>query len=360
LPTYTYVSEAWNSTTGTRAIGYPNDYYMVAGATTTKTIYAGEDVVATIDTVASTSDTYYVHNDHLGGTNVVTNASGAVTQTLDYYPFGSTRIDSGTDVSSREFIGEITDEESGLSYLNARSYKSDIGRFISLDPVFLGDPKAQTLTDPQTLNSYSYASNNPIVKLDPTGKATYVWENGAGMSGIDTWDNNTYYESGDQAIIDNNAAEMRSDGNYANLGAFYNKVKNHGEWDYKNNSEGRSYYFFDGEVVDKETFGNRHYGYTGTAGGLGKTLLKSAAGAAQVVAGTSKRSYVTSYFDDPKDTTNIGKGIATYNANNKANPASAGKIIVQTTKNNPRLAAIERQIQSIRRQVNSLIRKLRR
>jgi hypothetical protein len=36
--------------------------------------------------------------------------------------------------------------------------------------VFLGDPKSQVLTDPQSLNSYSYANDNPIVKSDPSGK----------------------------------------------------------------------------------------------------------------------------------------------------------------------------------------------
>jgi hypothetical protein len=38
--------------------------------------------------------------------------------------------------------------------------------------VFLGEPKQQTLTDPQTLNSYSYANDNPINRSDPSGLAT--------------------------------------------------------------------------------------------------------------------------------------------------------------------------------------------
>jgi hypothetical protein len=36
--------------------------------------------------------------------------------------------------------------------------------------VFLGDPKQQVLTDPQSLNSYSYANGNPITKSDPNDK----------------------------------------------------------------------------------------------------------------------------------------------------------------------------------------------
>jgi hypothetical protein len=36
--------------------------------------------------------------------------------------------------------------------------------------VFWGDPKQQVLSDPQSLNSYSYANDNPITKSDPNGR----------------------------------------------------------------------------------------------------------------------------------------------------------------------------------------------
>ncbi len=42
--------------------------------------------------------------------------------------------------------------------------------FISEDPIFLG--QNQNLTDPQSLNAYSYASDNPITKSDPGGLST--------------------------------------------------------------------------------------------------------------------------------------------------------------------------------------------
>ena len=37
--------------------------------------------------------------------------------------------------------------------------------------MFLGNPKSQVLTDPQSMNSYNYANGNPITKSDPNGKA---------------------------------------------------------------------------------------------------------------------------------------------------------------------------------------------
>jgi len=50
--------------------------------------------------------------------------------------------------------------------LQQRYYDRSKGEFLSEDSVFLGDPKQQVLTDPQSLNSYSYGNNNPITKSD--------------------------------------------------------------------------------------------------------------------------------------------------------------------------------------------------
>jgi len=54
--------------------------------------------------------------------------------------------------------------------LQARYYDGSKGEFLSEDRVFLGDPRLQALTAPQSLNSYSYANDNPITKSDPTGR----------------------------------------------------------------------------------------------------------------------------------------------------------------------------------------------
>src|SRR5882672_636875 len=63
--------------------------------------------------------------------------------------------------------------------MQARYQNSSRGKFISEDPVFLGDPSQQMLTDPQSLNSYSYANDNPTTKSDPTGR-TYLELSAAG------------------------------------------------------------------------------------------------------------------------------------------------------------------------------------
>jgi RHS repeat-associated protein len=123
-----------------------------------------------------------VHPDHLGSTNVVTDENGNVVQTLDFYPYGGTRISVATSTNEkRQYIGQFTDD-STLSYFNARYYDTSRGQFLSEEPIFLaiGDTykigqlaqsDQQTyLRDPQRLNPYSYAKNNPITLRDTTGK----------------------------------------------------------------------------------------------------------------------------------------------------------------------------------------------
>ena len=123
---------------------------------------------------STATTTSYMHLDHLGSTNAVTDEDGILMQTLDYYPFGSPRIKTGTDMSQREYIGEHFDEETDLSYLNARYYEGSRGQFLGQDGVFwevgFNKQSLEFLADPQQMNSYSYGGNNPIRFSDPTGR----------------------------------------------------------------------------------------------------------------------------------------------------------------------------------------------
>ena len=78
--------------------------------------------------------------------------------------------DSTSSKEQRKYIGQEFDASTGLSYLNARYYDGNRGQFLSQDPVFWS--QNQNLPDPQSLNSYSYAGNNPINWSDPTGLFT--------------------------------------------------------------------------------------------------------------------------------------------------------------------------------------------
>lgn len=155
---------------GTTVYHYPNPLYQsdsVSALPTKHILLNGKDI-ATIEGATGSGTVTFRYPDHLGSVNIATDNTNTVLQTLDYYPYGSRRINSGSDVSQREYIGQFFDEGPGLSYLNARYYSGTQGQFISQDPVFLST--SQNLSDPQSLNSYSYANGNPIVNKDPSGR----------------------------------------------------------------------------------------------------------------------------------------------------------------------------------------------
>jgi RHS repeat-associated protein len=112
-----------------------------------------------------------MHVDNLGSVNITTDSSANVVQTLDYYPYGQERISGGDNTTKRHYIGEMFDSSTGLNYLNARYLDSKHGRFVSQDRMFI--QASYDLSDPQQANSYSYAGNNPINAMDPTGLFSY-------------------------------------------------------------------------------------------------------------------------------------------------------------------------------------------
>jgi RHS repeat-associated protein len=74
-----------------------------------------------------------------------------------------------SDAGSRS-TGKERDTESGNDYFEARYYASSMGRMLSPDPVFIS---ADRIADPQGLNLYAYARNNPLTITDPTGLDFY-------------------------------------------------------------------------------------------------------------------------------------------------------------------------------------------
>ena len=175
--TYTYdqAGQRVSKTVGTLTTRYPSNFYEVVGTTTTKHIYAGDALIATVQSDTPGPKTYHNHLDHLGSTAAVTTDIGYLNKELAYYPFGGTRVDEqyGPLNQSNQFIGQNFDEESSLSYLNARYYDANRGQMLSQDPVFIGmgvdSRTAVLLKDPQLQNSYGYARNNPLIFKDPNG-----------------------------------------------------------------------------------------------------------------------------------------------------------------------------------------------
>ena len=118
---------------------------------------------------------FFYHTDPAGTPLVMTNSSGAVVWKADYKPFGEENSITGAGVNDRRFVGKEKDEETGLSYFGARYEDAKTGRFIAVDPVGAVDAKSsktneKMLLNPQRLNAYAYALNNPYRYVDPDGR----------------------------------------------------------------------------------------------------------------------------------------------------------------------------------------------
>jgi RHS repeat-associated protein len=105
----------------------------------------------------------YFLTDGLGSVRQLANQSGSVSFGQAFDPFGNSIGRSGQGGSSYGYAGEWTDN-SGLQNLRARYYSPTQGRFLTKDP-FSG-----FLNQPSTLNAYAYATNNPVLMSDPSGK----------------------------------------------------------------------------------------------------------------------------------------------------------------------------------------------
>ena len=120
-------------------------------------VYLGGQLLAQY----SGGTTYFAHTDHLGSPRVLTDINGSGYDNYDYLPFGETR--SGGWGTTHKFTGDERDSETGLDHTLFRQYSSSLGRWSSPDPL------AGDISDPQSLNRYSYVQNGPLTSIDPLG-----------------------------------------------------------------------------------------------------------------------------------------------------------------------------------------------
>ncbi|MGB8786037.1 MAG: RHS repeat-associated core domain-containing protein [Candidatus Acidiferrales bacterium] len=189
---YTYDGEsrltAFSGDGGTGAYSYDGNGSRVvkaSGGTTTVYIYSGSQVIDEYANGAAPSSptseyvymgsqkvvliqgsaAQYYLNDHLS-IRGSTDSSGNVAEQRGHYPFGEFWYDTGSG-ATWIFNSYERDPESGNDYALARYDVSRIGRFASPDPIS-GNP-----ADPQSLNRYPFAENDPIDLGDPSGEAVY-------------------------------------------------------------------------------------------------------------------------------------------------------------------------------------------
>ncbi|MER6391230.1 polymorphic toxin-type HINT domain-containing protein [Streptomyces sp. NPDC001523] len=125
-------------------------YYSVPGGTAMRTSTDGR--------------VRFLVADH-HGTNTLSIAAGTLSfNRRKQLPYGGER---GTPPaawpSQKGFVGGDIDKTTSLTHIGARDYDTKLGQFISVDPLL-------SLDQPQSLNGYNYANNNPTTNSDPTGE----------------------------------------------------------------------------------------------------------------------------------------------------------------------------------------------
>jgi len=113
---------------------------------------------------------YYIH-DHLGNTRIIYNTNRICGEEeltyhaeylADYYPYGKILREYTVGQQERYLTTHHErDQETGLDYRGARFYDSDIGRFLSVDPL---------AADYANWSPYNYVLGNPVRYVDPDGR----------------------------------------------------------------------------------------------------------------------------------------------------------------------------------------------
>ena len=287
--------------------------YTPSAATTAPTkeyIYSGAQLLATLD--ASHNPTYR-QADHLSA-RLFTDASGNVIGTQGHLPFGEGWYLTGT-VDKWKFTTYERDSDTNLDYAIMRFDSARLARFMSPDPY---DGSANP-GDPQSWNRYAYVVNDPVNAFDPLG----LWLDGRPIKDPDDppppppddsitllvpW--NIMVTLGQFDDVHPRLCRLFGIGcggsppaknvqcptvpehpGYANVNAnmnaaksapfavysFYNQVRNHGPWDYKQAKNLNDF----GQIIPHspfEDFGNFNYGATSASLGLPLNVALRAAG----------------------------------------------------------------------------------
>ncbi|WP_266157344.1 RHS repeat-associated core domain-containing protein [Dyella silvatica] len=128
--------------------------------------------------IAHAATVTYVYTDPQGTPLAEADASGNITATFDYRPYGTQAL--GTAPSGPGYTGHVNDPETDLVYMQARYYDPNSGRFLSMDPIGVSPGNGFNFS------RYDYANNNPIANIDPDGRQSTMdagwWVGQATMS----------------------------------------------------------------------------------------------------------------------------------------------------------------------------------
>jgi RHS repeat-associated protein len=149
--------------------GHTTTVFNAGGGFNRGEIYAGGRHLGTY----ANNTISFAFADWLGTERASSTSTGAPYDTCTSNPFGDGILCAGgIDYSAMHFTGKEHDWESGLDNFGARYDSTQYGRFMT--PDWSDDPQAVPFADvgdPQTLNRYTYARDNPVADGDNDGHA---------------------------------------------------------------------------------------------------------------------------------------------------------------------------------------------
>ena len=158
---------------------YVSRYYEVADGKARRYAFDGATRLAK---APPDGELRFYHQDLTASTDAMSNASGTLIQSNEFFPFGAlrTRYAPGSTVDAVMpdylFSQKEHDAETGMLFFEARYLNPELGRFTRVDPAIVSLP-TDALENPQLLNGYAYAVNNPLLYRDSSGKwVETVWD----------------------------------------------------------------------------------------------------------------------------------------------------------------------------------------
>jgi RHS repeat-associated protein len=136
-------------------------YTQQGAAGLTKYYWAGDQLIAVRNPNGTMS---YVMQDHVHSTRVITDQHQNVTGRYNYEPYGKQKTGNPTHDTTQRWQGKRYEPDSGLDYMNARFYDSELGQFTAADSI-VPNPY-----QPQTLNRYAFTNGDGGINAeDPSG-----------------------------------------------------------------------------------------------------------------------------------------------------------------------------------------------
>jgi RHS repeat-associated protein len=140
--------------------------YNATGGLIQEYVYLADELVAIVRGTTASPQVFYVYTDQVGRPWTVTDTANQLRWQWDTSPFGEFSANQnpaglGTFTLRLRFPGQYFDAETGLFYNYFRDYDPQTGRYVQSDPIGLAGG----------LNTFGYASQNPLSLVDPTGEA---------------------------------------------------------------------------------------------------------------------------------------------------------------------------------------------